>query len=246
MFVEYYIPTNTTTLHYINNDNIAIVEYTTTCPKFKYGKFVYNDDDKNFYLFNELLENQRINEVWILEKSCDKIKWKLVICCHTPFLEQYKDFSICYLKNYNTFFMFGGLKLPEHVKSEFVNTCWYCSVKKSKLNSATNFDSDYISGTWKQIQLLPLPGNKIPSKRSKSLIAYDSDTFSILIFGGINEKKEYITDVWSFNLLTNIWTEIHVNPNNVPNFQDFEFCIKFEYYEKEKCFFLTTKYNIAI
>lgn len=62
---------------------------------------------------------------------------------------------------------------------------------------------------------IPEFGNPPTSRHHHSMV-YDSSASSLLLFGGIQEGRGYLNDLWSYNLLNKEWSEIYPQSFNMP------------------------------
>lgn len=271
MLIDFYKPTGNSILR-DENDNFEIVKKSSLkqippqnlCD----GKLIYNPDEKSFYLFGGTLKlrskyekNHAVyfnyNSVWVFHKNNNVWIWDEYPQKVTP--SQVFGFSICYMNSKKSFLLFGG--------SDKYNNCqdstwlfstitkeWQLTYKQFCKNDDDddddkNNDDDDDNGLLELSTIysssddlfVNFLNKEKPSKRRNALLAYKID--HVLLYGGIDNEYNYLTDCWTFDPQLNIWTELNLINNELPTEEDFQKTAKFEYDKFKFWYYLTTTDN---
>jgi N-acetylneuraminic acid mutarotase len=82
------------------------------------------------------------------------------------------------------------------------------SLESRKLRSLSDLNDiwayDSALNTWTNLK----PSGTVPPARQNAAMVYDPSTHKIIMFGGVSQG-EYLDDLWAYNPLTNLWTQLY-------------------------------------
>lgn len=146
------------------------------------------------YLFGGMMENYDSN-VWVFDVSTNS--WE-VINSNTP---QFSFFGYYYDEEKDKIITHGGM--CDYSTSYKIYEMNFDDMKWNMLKVDIIFENDFSSYP-----------NNTPMKRMEHCISKISND-EFILFGGWSNKHESFNDIWKFNFINKVWSELH--PLGIPH-----------------------------
>ncbi|MFX1513890.1 MAG: kelch repeat-containing protein [Promethearchaeota archaeon] len=158
-------------------------------------RLAYDNESDKVILFGGQLNattQQRYDDTWIYNFNMNKWTNK------TPVFGPGRrgNYAMAYDSESDRTILFGGVKTyyapPNPVE------CW-----------DDTWAYDYNTNTWVQMN----PSAK-PTARGGAGTVYDIESDRLILFGGWNEERSYLNDIWEYDYNSNNWAQL--NPDSLP------------------------------